>query len=442
MEQKVCSLTIRGETKQYPLDTTFQQIADEYQKQFENKIVLVKFQNDLKELSQSVLRDGSLEFVTADQKPGKDTYRRSLTLLMETAAWKLYPNLELLVQHSIGQGYYCEFRHKDAICVPDRKMLSSLKEKMQAGQTNEAVPSKKGTAVYSCIVFLFLFAVMGYLYYRILRPFEKLQGFAENIAQGNFDVPLKYERSNYFGAFTWAFDSMRKEIIKARAAEREAVENNKTVIATLSHDIKTPVASIRAYAEGLAAYMDTTLEKRMKFAEVIIRKCDEVSALTNDLFLHALSDMDKLEMNMHEVKLCAFMRKAVAELISDMDSVRLYLPDSEWVISADEKRLMQLTENILNNAAKYGEMPVDITIRQKDNDTVQINFKDYGNGMKDEDIPFALDKFYRGKNSAYKPGAGLGLYIVKYITNKMSGEVRLYNHADGLEVVVELPVKG
>ena len=112
------------------------------------------------------------------------------------------------------------------------------------------------------------------------------------------------------------------------------------------------------------------------------------------------------------------------------------------MISADEKRLMQLTENILNNAAKYGEMPVDITIRQKDNDTVQINFKDYGNGMKDEDIPFALDKFYRGKNSADKPGAGLGLYIVKYITNKMNGEVRLYNHVDGLEVVVELPVKG
>ena len=54
MEQKVCSLTIRGETKQYPLDTTFQHIADEYQKQFENKIVLVKFQKDLKELSQSV----------------------------------------------------------------------------------------------------------------------------------------------------------------------------------------------------------------------------------------------------------------------------------------------------------------------------------------------------------------------------------------------------
>ena len=106
--------------------------------------------------------------------------------------------------------------------------LQALKEKMQAGQINEAAPSKKGTAVYSCIVFLFLFAVMGYLYYRILRPFEKLQGFAENIAQGNFDVPLKYERCNYFWCILHGhFDSMRKEIIKARAAEREAVENIK-----------------------------------------------------------------------------------------------------------------------------------------------------------------------------------------------------------------------
>ena len=173
------------------------------------------------------------------------------------------------------------------------------------------------------------------------------------------------------------------------------------------------------YCVPQTVHMDTTPEKRMKFAEVIIRKCNEVSALTNDLFLHALSDMDKLEMNMHEVKLCAFMRKAVAELISDMDSVRLYLPDSEWVISADEKRLMQLTENILNNAAKYGKMPVDITIRQKDNDTVQINFKDYGNGMKDEDIPFALDKFYRGKNSADKPGAVPGVICSVLLSGKL-----------------------
>lgn len=130
MGQQTCSIKIQGTEREYPQDTTFQQIADEYQKQYADDIVLVKFQHDLKELSQSVLRDGELEFITTAQKPGKDTYRRSVTLLMETAAWKLYPNLELLVQHSIGQGYYCEFRYHGSISVPDQKMLQALKEKM------------------------------------------------------------------------------------------------------------------------------------------------------------------------------------------------------------------------------------------------------------------------------------------------------------------------
>lgn len=130
MGQQKCSIKIQGTEREYPQDTTFQQIADEYQKQYADDIVLVKFQHDLKELSQSVLRDGELEFITTAQKPGKDTYRRSVTLLMETVAWKLYPNLELLVQHSIGQGYYCEFRYHGSISVPDQKMLQALKEKM------------------------------------------------------------------------------------------------------------------------------------------------------------------------------------------------------------------------------------------------------------------------------------------------------------------------
>ena len=61
-----------------------------------------------------------------------------------------------------------------------------------------------------CIAFCVL--ILGYVYFAILRPFDKLKNFAEKISQGNFDIPLDYERSNYFGEFTWAFDSMRREI--------------------------------------------------------------------------------------------------------------------------------------------------------------------------------------------------------------------------------------
>ncbi len=147
--------------------------------------------------------------------------------------------------------------------------------------------------IMSGISILFLFVVFGYIYKAILCPFEKMKKFAEKVAQGNFDIPLNYERSNYFGEFTWAFDSMRREITKARACEKEAIDNNKTVIATLSHDIKTPIASIRAYAEGLEANLDTSIEKRYRYLAILIKKCDEVTALTNDLFLHSISDFGR-----------------------------------------------------------------------------------------------------------------------------------------------------
>ena len=82
--------------------------------------------------------------------------------------------------------------------------------------------------------------IAGYLYLSVVRPFMRLEAFAQDVASGNLDAPLAYERSNPFGRFTWAFDNMRAEIKRARAAEAEAVEQGKTAVAALSHDIKTP----------------------------------------------------------------------------------------------------------------------------------------------------------------------------------------------------------
>lgn len=290
------------------------------------------------------------------------------------------------------------------------------------------------------VALVFLVSVFGYVYFAILRPFDKMKEFARQIAQGNFDVPLNYERSNYFGAFTWAFDSMRREITKARACEREAVENNKTVIATLSHDIKTPIASIRAYAEGLEANLDRAPQKREKYVSVLMRKCDEVSKLTNDLFLHSLSDLEKLKMNPEELELCAFVETAVREIAAERGDVRFQKPEESIMVTVDKNRLLQLIENIINNARKYAKSQVDVMII-KENGSAKLQFRDYGAGIPDADMPFVFDKFYRGKNCANEQGSGLGLYIVKYITEQMGGTVLLHNHSDGLEVVAAFPVK-
>ena len=289
-------------------------------------------------------------------------------------------------------------------------------------------------AAVLCIVLVFL-----YVYFKILRPFDKMKDFASEVAKGNFDVPLKYERSNYFGAFTWAFDSMRKEITSARMAEHEAIENNKTVIATLSHDIKTPIASIRAYAEGLEANLDVSPERRSRYLQVMMKKCDEVTELTNDLFLHSLSDMGRIEIKPEEIDLVPFMEQTVAELTADKSDVIFIKPDFSPVISADKKRMTQLVENLINNSRKYAKTDIRISIKEKDN-FVQVSFSDMGSGIPDEDMPFITDKFYRGKNCGNENGSGLGLYIVKYIAEKSGGSVELQNMYPGLKVTVTLPM--
>ena len=298
--------------------------------------------------------------------------------------------------------------------------------------------------IVMCVLTVFFMAmVFLYVYMNILRPFDKMRDYASEIAKGNFDLPLNYERSNYFGAFTWAFDSMRKEITRSRMAEREAIENNKTVIATLSHDIKTPITSIRAYAEGLEENLDTSPERRSRYLEVLMRKCDEVTALTNDLFLHSLSDLNMLQMKPEEFELVPFLKQSIGEIAAEHKDVIFRKPDISPVIYADKKRVNQIVENLINNSRKYAKTNITVSLTQSD-DLVSIHFRDKGPGIPDEDMPFITDKFYRGKNSGDENGSGLGLYIVKYIAEQSGGSLELTNHTsgeEGLEAVVSLPIK-
>ncbi|MBP5198148.1 MAG: sensor histidine kinase, partial [Lachnospiraceae bacterium] len=115
-------------------------------------------------------------------------------------------------------------------------------------------------------------------------------------------------------------------------------------------------------------------------------------------------------------------------------------PDFSPVVTADKKRMTQLVENLINNSRKYGKTDINISMAQKDGN-VQITFADKGSGIPDEDMPFITDKFYRGKNCGNENGSGLGLYIVKYITEQTGGSLELQNSYPGLKVTVTIPLK-
>lgn len=325
--------------------------------------------------------------------------------------------------------------YKDGNVEEAERRIDALQSEMR--NSTEKNNSINVAVVYSGITILYITIMFLYLYFAIFRPFSKMEKYANELAQGNFDIALDYERSNYFGNLTWAFDSMRREITKARACEKEAIENNKTVIATLSHDIKTPISSIRAYCEGLDANLDSKPESRSRYLNVIMNKCDEVSKLTNDLFIHSISDLEKIKVETSEIEIASCVEKIIEEIAAEKGDVNFTKPMFKAYIMADEKRVTQVCENIINNARKYAKSSIDISMSET-SDEVIINFRDHGSGIPDEDMPFIFDKFYRGKNSADEQGSGLGLFIVKYLVEQMKGSVELINHGNGLEVVVRL----
>ncbi|MBU3103456.1 sensor histidine kinase [Clostridium gasigenes] len=285
---------------------------------------------------------------------------------------------------------------------------------------------------------LFLIIVFLYVYIQVVRPFIKLQSFATQIAKGDFDLPLYIERNNMFGDFTWSFDMMRKEVKRARLCEKEAIENNKTVIATISHDIKTPIASIRAYTEGLQANMDNNYERKQRYISVIIKKCDEVSKLTNDLFLHSLSHIEKLEINIDEYKAPQIINEILKSILAEENKLVVECKIPDCIVKVDKNRLEQVFENIISNSVKYSsgsKINIDFKIEDK---YLYCAIKDFGKGILDEDMPFIFEKFYRGKNIKNKPGAGLGLYIVKYIMEQMEGKVEIENRRYGLTVILKI----
>lgn len=285
-----------------------------------------------------------------------------------------------------------------------------------------------------------VWAVVVYLHLSVVRPFARLETFAEDVAAGDLDSPLGYERSNPFGRFTWAFDSMRTEIKRARTAEAEALKQSKTTVAVLSHDIKTPIASIRAYSEAFELGLARDEGEQAEYARTIARKCDEVTSLTDDLFLHALADLDRIQVSCEEADVACTVRQAVADFDA-AGRVRLGRLDTARV-SHDPKRLEQALENLLANAAKYApdsNVEVEGVL-----DTVErvyrVRVRDNGRGIPPEDLPFAADRFYRGSNAGDAPGAGLGLFIVRYLVEQMGGALHLENAEPGLRVVLEFPI--
>lgn len=288
------------------------------------------------------------------------------------------------------------------------------------------------------VMLFFMTVYYIYIDVRVVKPFSKMKFFSVRVASGDLDTPLEMDRGHVFGEFTEAFDIMREELKASREREEAAVRSRKELIAELSHDIKTPVASIKAMAEVLSI-TDIDDEQR-KAISLINGKADQIDDLISNLFHATLEELEQLEVNVEEVSSAEIIRM-IRE--ADYQNKLTEIDIKDAVILGDMLRLNQVISNIISNSYKYAgtEISVESSIDSPDEDSDEfllIRISDKGGGVSDNEIESITEKFKRGSNAQGKDGSGLGLYISKYLMEKMDGGLSVGNNGEGLTVTLRL----
>ena len=290
------------------------------------------------------------------------------------------------------------------------------------------------------VLFLLMLLIsVGYFLYlrsRVVKPFDRLKGFAARVAGGDLETPLEMDRGHVFGAFTESFDIMREELKASREREAEAVRSRKELVAELSHDIKTPVASIKAMADVMSLTAKDDMERDTIAA--INGKADQIDRLISNLFHATLEELEQLEVKPGELS-----STEILQMLREADYQRkiVHAELKDAVVLADRLRLNQVLSNIITNSYKYAntEITVNSSYEETGGKYLVIEIGDKGGGVPEEELELVTEKFKRGSNSGEKEGSGLGLYISKYFMEKMEGSLECFNRDGGFAVRLKLP---
>ena len=278
-----------------------------------------------------------------------------------------------------------------------------------------------------------------YIQKNIIVPFKQMEDFAGKVAEGKLDEPLLMEENNMFGVFSESFDIMREELAESRKREQTLQRKEKELVASLSHDLKTPITGIKLSAELLKAKLTMQgIENLDQIADNIYKKADQMDLLVSDLFSYTLEDLSEFTVNCQDEE-----TGVLSDIIKKNDDKGCIVQSNvpSVLIHIDVKRLGQVIGNIIANSFKYADTKIDVDYRVIKG-YLEMQIRDYGPGVPKEELQLITNKFYRGKGveNTKKEGSGLGLYISKTLMEKMNGELVCKSEGDGFTVILLIPL--
>ena len=268
--------------------------------------------------------------------------------------------------------------------------------------------------------------VFIYIGNRVIKPFDKMTSLTEELAKGNLSTPLKEEKSRFFGKFLWGMDMLRENLEDSKSKNLEYQKEKKTMLLSLSHDIKTPLSAIQLYTKALSEGIYDTEEKKQEALSGILSKTEEIRGYVDEIYTLSREDFMELSVNVGEVYLKDVMDGITAYYKDKLSVLHTKFEVEEYenaLLSADKDRLVESLQNLMENAIKYGDgHGISISFGEEE-DCKLITVTNSGCSLEEGELNNIFDSFYRGSNTNNIQGNGLGLYIVKQLMTKMDGDV-------------------
>lgn len=319
---------------------------------------------------------------------------------------------------------------------------------------SEVVPSIQLLAFRVLIVMVAILVLLGVLLYsgvyrNIINPLKDLSKATQRIADGDLDFEMDIRSfGNEIDDLCIDFENMRRRL-KDNAEQRlHDEEENRKMISNIAHDLKTPVTSIKGYAEGLLDGIAETPEKQERYLNTICKKAAELDRLMNELTFYTHIDQSRIPYNFTKIEIGNFFTDCVDELKDDLEQqgFKISLKNELFepaIIIADPVQLKKVINNIVGNSVKYGDKSQGrIRIQIKDaEEFVLVEIADNGKGISQKDLPQIFDRFFRSdvSRSSTTGGSGIGLSIVKKIIEDHGGRIWATSAVDeGTTMHIEL----
>ena len=290
----------------------------------------------------------------------------------------------------------------------------------------------KQLIVMTIIILVLSFTLAYFISNHLSKPIKETTNKAKEFATGNFDVDFN-DNSNIL-----EIKELNKTLNYAKDELSKTEELRRDLMANVSHDLKTPLTMIKAYAEmSIDLHLDNK-EKQKEDMETIISETDRLTILVNDIL-----ELSKMQSNIEQLNITEFDIIELTEniikkysLLEDLENYKLIFnhKDKKLLIKADKKKLEQVIYNLINNAINYtgDDNTVIVNITKKKNKDILVEIIDSGKGIKEEDLPYIWDRYYKNKKKHKRNviGTGLGLNIVKNIFEEHNYEYGVKTNKD------------